>query len=263
MRDPEIIQSRRLRCDQGRRVTRYGIWLRCRFDRDEDHRSKYKNGVYGDDPMQGQGQGQEEGMINILFDRLSPGAHLFAIVSEPLAYGRIACAIEDAGFEIRDCIMYLYTSLPRKEVMYIPICVARKPLDGTVCQNVIKYGCGGLNIDGTRIGVETRTYRGMKRHLAPSPWSDKQTVRPEFTVTGRWPSNIMHDGSEIVVNAFPLTAKAGNKKDTRTGGGSFGHLIKMGRVNIVGDEGGSAARFFHCAPTMADVVTYLWKMIGE
>lgn len=218
--------------------------------------------------------------ITSLFDRLSPGAHLFAIVSEPLRYARIACAIEDAGFEIRDCIMYLYqgslsevTRVTGKSdnqgnIDYIPIVVARKPLDGTVCQNVIEYGCGALNIDGCRIGTEKMISREQKprQYGDGSGWRSHERGGfigcPASTHTGRWPANIMHDGSEIVVNAFPQT-KTGNITPSFALSPS-GFLAGIAnRVNPHTGDSGSASRYFHCAPTMENVIEYLRTMIGE
>jgi SAM-dependent methyltransferase len=105
---------------------------------------------------------------------LKPGGHLIAF-SGSRTYHRMAVAIEDAGFEIRDQIMWLYGSgFPKSmnigktlsdwqgwgtalKPAHEPMVLARKPLIGTVAANVLEYGTGGLNIDGTRVGTEGGT----------------------------------------------------------------------------------------------------------
>lgn len=120
--------------------------------------------------------------ISETFRVLKPGAFLFGY-SSPRTYHRLACLIEDAGFEIRDCIMWIYGSgFPKSldiskaftkigndklaaiwngwgsclKPAYEPIVVAMKPIDGTFTQNAEKYGVGGFNIDGCRIEYENQ-----------------------------------------------------------------------------------------------------------
>lgn len=100
---------------------------------------------------------------------LKPGGHLLAF-SGSRTYHRMTCAIEDAGFEVRDQIMWVYGSgFPKSHNLggewegwgtalkpaHEPICVARKPLVATVAANVLQFGTGALNIDGCRVGAET------------------------------------------------------------------------------------------------------------
>ena len=102
---------------------------------------------------------------------LKPGGHMLAF-SGSRTYHRMACAIEDAGFQIRDQIMWVYGSgFPKSlnigkqdgcevwdgwgtalKPAHEPIVLARKPLDGTVAKNVLTHGVGGINIDGCRVG---------------------------------------------------------------------------------------------------------------
>lgn len=127
------------------------------------------------------------------YEVLKPGGYLLAFGGSRTFY-RIACAIEDAGFEIRDTVMWLYGSgfpksmniglaIDRKngvesEIVetgkwegwgtalkpaFEPVIVARKPFKGSCIDNVIKYGVGGVNIDECRIGNET-----IKGGTAPS-----------------------------------------------------------------------------------------------
>jgi DNA modification methylase len=104
---------------------------------------------------------------------LKPGAHLLAF-GGTRTFHRIAVAIEDAGFEIRDCLAWLYGSgFPKSlnlgeglgtalKPAYEPIVLARKPFKGTVAQNVQTHGTGALNIDACRIG-EDSTVRPITR----------------------------------------------------------------------------------------------------
>ncbi|NBX97806.1 site-specific DNA-methyltransferase [bacterium] len=244
---------------------------------------------------------------------LKPGGHLLAF-SGSRTYHRMAVAIEDAGFEIRDQIMWIYGSgFPKshdiskgidkragaeREVVktgfaygisvgqeaqgyrpadYVskqlsneaitteakqwqgwgtalkpahePIVVARKPLIGTVAANVLTYGTGGLNIDGSRVGSEiVSTHHAPKGTFAggePNRGSDTSTYQNH---TGRWPANVIHDGSDEVVELFPANAGGGHWAKTKvTGYGEFGG----GKSEYFGqgekDGKGSAARFFYCA----------------
>jgi site-specific DNA-methyltransferase (adenine-specific) len=146
---------------------------------------------------------------------LKPGGHLLAFGGSR-TYHRLASAVEDAGFEIRDQIMWVYGSgFPKSlnlkdkwqgwgtalKPAHEPIVVARKPLIGTVATNVLTYGTGALNIDGSRVpGVLdgdpdrfAKTDGGSFNTLSEAP-----VVRTE----GRWPANVIHDGSEEVLEYF-------------------------------------------------------------
>lgn len=81
-----------------------------------------------------------------------------------------------------------------------PICVARKPLVGTVAANVLRHGTGAINVDGCRIATDDPTHRTFKASEYEGP-SGYRTVRTQDTTTGgsplgRWPANFIHDGSE-------------------------------------------------------------------
>ena len=81
-----------------------------------------------------------------------------------------------------------------------PITVARKPIEQTVAANVLKYGTGGLNIDGARVGTETIKTNGGDK--LPNLYGTFKTIEPTEH-NGRWPANLIHDGSEDVLNLFP------------------------------------------------------------
>ena len=192
---------------------------------------------------------------------LKPGGYLLAFGGSR-TYHRIACAIEDAGFEIRDCIMYLYgcgfsksynigLAIDKKNGVdnrtgnirtdgvnnqnicydfkamkpkfeeriaqnewqgwgtclkpaYEPIIVARKPFKGSVVDNIIKYRVGGINIDGCKIGNEKRTqFVGKSNGIIYSEYSQKNAHFE--TVEGRFPANVITDGSEEVAKGMPNT----------------------------------------------------------
>lgn len=196
---------------------------------------------------------------------LKPGGHLLAF-SGSRTYHRMTCAIEDAGFEIRDQIMWVYGSgFPKSKNLdgawkgwgtalkpaHEPIVLARKPLIGTVAENVLAHGTGALNVDGTRVGVETR-YNGPSGNkaggnsLKMSTNGMPQGVQGHI-VEGRWPANLIHDGSEEVLAKFPNT-KGGVAFRSKSGGNTFGgDKAKPPMENLGYNDTGSAARFFYCA----------------
>jgi site-specific DNA-methyltransferase (adenine-specific) len=232
---------------------------------------------------------------------LKPGGHLLAF-SGSRTYHRMAVAIEDAGFQIRDQIMWLYGSgFPKSHNVskgidkaagaeremrvnerwadkypngpggnlsgdgrsehygqakritdgplltsdpvtpaaqqwegwgtalkpaHEPIVLARKPFAGTVAKNVLQHGTGALNIDGSRVvsddGFEKAWDNPVTTNISAKGGTyisqgnnhtiDLSANKP---IGGRWPANVIHDGSDEVVDGFP--------------------------------DNGSAARFFYCA----------------
>jgi DNA modification methylase len=255
---------------------------------------------------------------------LKPGGHLLAFAGTRTQH-RMAVRIEDAGFEIRDMIAWVYGSgFPKsmdvskaidkaagakRDVVSAsenvrpnsdrgnglahgeygnewsitapateaarqwqgwgttlkpalePITVARKPLAGTVAENVLAHGTGALNIDGCRVGwpdgkvpeIGTPAWGGPTKKLTAVPGQEGETVeRAEPHRAGRWPANLIHDGSDEVVAGFPdsngsgparrLNRSAGNRA------GDWGMNAKEADDAALRDAGtGSAARFFYCA----------------
>jgi site-specific DNA-methyltransferase (adenine-specific) len=252
---------------------------------------------------------------------LKPGGHLLAFAGTRTQH-RMAVRIEDAGFEIRDMIAWVYGSgFPKSHNVAIgidkmngapsrgkalvvagrgeredlqgkdanprpqeleayapatpeaakwqgwgtalkpalePITMARKPLTGTVAANVLEHGTGAINVDGCRVdgvppsvpqplmGSALRTYghgTGEGRNGSMSQ------------ATGRWPANLIHDGSDEVVGMFPQS-----NSSQPTPGASYG-VNRNGMENTTYGKGlysatqnrppigdtGSAARFFYCA----------------
>ena len=209
----------------------------------------------------------------LAYDLLKPGGYLLAF-SASRNYHRMAVAIEDAGFEIRDQIMWIYGSgFPKslnigkaidkrlgnerevvgtrvsafgdadgsetddgrnlwgkestKEVeltkgsseyegwgtalkpAHEPIVMARKPLEGSNIDNVLKYGTGAINIDGCRIqGDDTggeRKITTRKSRDENNVWTDENSGMKQeenhfadADPKGRYPANVMHDGSDVV-----------------------------------------------------------------
>ena len=268
----------------------------------------------------------------LCFKVLKPGGHLLAF-SGSRTYHRIAVAIEDAGFEIRDQVMWLYGSgfpksmnigkaLDKKlgneriktgekkthsnkgikqseqrtaigagafgqeveeevtvgttewegwgtalKPAHEPLVLARKPLsEKSVVDNVLKHRTGGINIDECRVegntenverkkvvrksrdenGVWTNDNSGMKAEGSEYADADPR---------GRFPSNVMHDGSDVVKDIFPNT-KSSNVSRERKAGTEFGQSsgwnkhnnVDSGLMPAYGDEG-SASRYFYCAKT--------------
>jgi site-specific DNA-methyltransferase (adenine-specific) len=255
---------------------------------------------------------------------LKPGGHLLSF-GGTRTYHRVAVAIEDAGFELRDSIAWLYGSgFPKsmdvskaidkaagaeREVIgtkiaspkgisqaearsdsaagayggetkeidittpstpeakqwegwgtalkpaFEPVIVARKPVEGTVANNVLKWGTGGLNIDGSRIGTETiSTHNAPKGSFAggePDRGSDTSSYKEH---TGRWPANIILDPytaelldeqSGQVGNGWKKNYGTDDYAGKQYSGGSFGGGGYSGR-NTYADSGG-ASRFFYVA----------------
>lgn len=218
---------------------------------------------------------------------LKPGGHLLSFAAAR-TYHHMAVGIEAAGFEIRDQIMWVFGSgFPKSHNLrgkheglgtalkpaHEPICMARKPLTGTVLANVLEHGTGALNIDacrvpptGERLGGGDESGKFSKPEGWARPWMDdpnhvvqhraKVTANVEkATQLGRWPANLIHDGSPEVVAMFPAEAGASAPvKGTEPTANGFSGPVKYSgmRERVAGAfhaDGGSAARFFYCAKT--------------
>ena len=218
---------------------------------------------------------------------LKPGGHLLAF-SSTRTYHRMACAIEDAGFDIRDQIGWCYGSgFPKSHDIakainkangdsvesaiqwqgwgtalkpaWEPICLARKPLsESSIAANVLRHGTGGINVDGCRIACEPiKTTQGQSIRQQSSEMYSGRDQRDkaafESHANGRWPANLIHDGSEDVLAGFPDSGPpCGSPKKSTTQGTIAGSPLSQPGSNAayVGDSG-SAARFFYCAKANA------------
>lgn len=169
---------------------------------------------------------------------------------------------------------------------WTPIVLARKPLIGTVAANVQAHGTGAINIDGCRIEAPDADASAVQNCRTEQ---DGHTVtlnipghsQPTYNNKGRWPANIIHDGSEEVIAAFPETAaaKVGNRGlDVGIQGGKFAAGERGPWIDKIAghdDSGGSAARFFYTAkadagdrlqskhPTVkpVDLMAYLCRLV--
>jgi site-specific DNA-methyltransferase (adenine-specific) len=217
-----------------------------------------------------------------------PGAFLLAF-GGTRTFHRLACAIEDAGWEIRDCVMWVYGSgFPKSHNLkgewqgwgtalkpaWEPIIVARKPVEGSVAENVLEYGAGALNIDASRVEGEPVPINKLEE------WSGfGQKIKPDYeqeiNTKGRWPANLIHDGSEEVLELFPPGRSAG----LYSKGNHNGMNKDAGSANIPLDgllspqysDSGSAARFFYCAKASKedrdegckDLPVSAWPTLGD
>ena len=261
---------------------------------------------------------------------LKHGGHLLSFGGSR-TYHRMACAIEDSGFEIRDQIMWIYGSgfpkslnigkaidktqgnerevigkkggtyadikrdketgqdglhggiareRPRVEVYdtkgtsewegwgtalkpaHEPIVLARKPLsEKTIVENVLKWGVGGLAIDNCRIKTDddlAKNYKSVRKSddvmgervgkFGFRQGKDSECEATESTALGRFPANIIHDGSDEVIDLFPNTISKWGKQGKSKGSPLFG----WDKQNAIDTEKfignfGSASRFFYCA----------------
>lgn len=197
---------------------------------------------------------------------LKPGGYLLAFAGTRTQH-RMATRIEDAGFQIRDMIAWVYGSgFPKShngpwggtalKPAFEPITVARKPLVGTVERNWAEHGTGALNIDGCRVlaaGEQRAAVTGAggipARHAVDASCEAGAVSQPH--ALGRWPANLVHDGSDEVLELFPIT-ESGQPAGVKGGGNNvYGKFA--GGIPITGfGDLGSAARFFYCAKATKD-----------
>lgn len=192
-----------------------------------------------------------------------PGAHLVAF-GGTRTFHRLTCAIEDAGWEIRDCLSWLYGSgFPKShngpwggtalKPGWEPIVLARKPLTGTVEGNHAKHGTGALNIDGCRIGTgEDKTTGGCAGVSALHGGGIKARAGVDFSV-GRWPANVVLDDVAAEMLDEQSGERPGMKLAELNRGSTTGKGLGYGstsaqQAGMVGySDGGGASRFFYTA----------------
>lgn len=200
---------------------------------------------------------------------LKPGGHLLAFAGTRTQH-RMAVRIEDAGFEIRDMIAWVYGSgFPKSRNLagdwkgwgsalkpaLEPITVARKPLISSLRINVESWGVGALNIDDCRISSTDKplpfgnptTADGWRLNQRQTDWQPSDI--------GRWPANLIHDGSQEVLAQFPdapgqQAAVSANAPTSNGFSGAVKYSGMIGRIDsaeprIEIDK--SSARFFYCA----------------
>lgn len=214
-------------------------------------------------------QSWTEGWAKEALRVLKPGGHMLAFCG-PRTYHRMASGVEDAGFEIRDQLQWLFGSgFPKSlnlgngfgtglKPANEPILLARKPIsESTIAKNVQKWGTGGINIDGCRISGAIPVVPNPKFNSTGQIYNMKtgegrngEMSRPE----GRFPANLILDETAAEMldeQSAPLMHSAGK---TRSGGKAIqfgeGGLLAMGNHDgngvRFGDSGG-ASRFFYVA----------------
>jgi DNA modification methylase len=212
---------------------------------------------------------------------MKPGAFLLSF-GGTRTFHRLTCAIEDAGFEIRDCMMWLYGSgFPKSHNLkgewsgwgtalkpaWEPILVCRKPLEGTVAENVLKWGTGGMNIDGGRIRYQDSSdinrargrageyeKTGQESGLETPVTLHTQLYKGETNLQGRWPANVILDEEAGAM----LDGQSGELK---SGASKISYIQKESTNNCMSGKNyqrnmpdraantGGASRFFYCAKT--------------
>jgi len=227
---------------------------------------------------------------------LKPGGHLLAFFGSR-TYHRGVVNIEDAGFDIRDQIMWVYGSgFPKSSNIsksidkasgetgskipvtpdakkwegwgtalkpaHEPIVMARKPFRGPCFRNVQEHGTGAINIDDCRIGCEKSDFGDPSRfqyaRKGGGSWDQETGMfaagrRGEWAngvPSGRWPANLIHDGSEEVIEQFPQNKPGKMRRNKTKGARPFnneGKPTEYETAEVIDDPGGSAARFFYCA----------------
>ena len=205
---------------------------------------------------------------------LKPGGHMLAF-GGTRTWHRLAVAIEDAGFEMRDSIAWLYGSgFPKHRATlkpaFEPVVMARKPFKGSLTTNEAIYGTGALNIDGCLIETSAEDAVAMERANTPGSGRFKaqraevgamgrsNPGKPLDTTQGRWPANVILDAgmAEVLDGqsgiSAPKAARMGRKggmndNGTLRGAGSGSRNPADYIGTWPGDEGGGASRFFYVA----------------
>jgi len=133
----------------------------------------------------------------------------------------------------------------------VHVCVAMKPLDGNFAENALKHGVAGLNIDGCRIGTGDKLQAGSGGLLSnvrdDMEWGCHAGKGESGFVQnsgGRWPANVIHDGSEEVIGAFPHSKNTRHMSYKRGGGEFIDGIQSQPEKGWHVMEDGSAARFF-------------------
>lgn len=199
---------------------------------------------------------------------LKPGGFLLAFAGTRTQH-RMACSIEDAGFVIKDMLAWLYgQGMPKSgnlKPAVEPITMAQKSLAGTRKENVVEFGTGALNIDACRVQASAedraqvdgrvRVRENSERTAYGEFERDERNETIALHEAGRYPANLIHDGSDAVTALFPSNnpgckphrVKASDEcvENTQAKGWGFG-----GTNKVVGYDDGdnlSAARFFYVA----------------
>lgn len=135
-----------------------------------------------------------------------------------------------------------------------PIVIAQKPVEKTIIDNVLKHGTGAFNVDACRVPTEDHIFTHgdgaeVKRYVYDGNYKLQKPVQHDSQKLGRYPANLVHDGSPEVLALFPNTCKSrGGGGVKRVGTHVYDGGYKGKHYDAVGFmDSGSAARFFYCA----------------
>lgn len=244
---------------------------------------------------------------------LKPGGHLLSF-GGTRTWHRIAVAIEDAGFEVRDSIAWMYASgfpksldiakaidkqsgyqgevigvqtidigmqggsmhagrdrkLEDREIKKLsdqaqqwegwgtalkpafePIIVARKPLIGTVAENVLTFGTGGLNIDGSRVETNDKLSIGSNNRSNSNinfGMTDNKEAQGQNDL-GRWPANVILDEytAGLLDEQSGISKSGIAVKSNSAGNNIFSNQLKPTGNDLGYGDSGGASRFFYVA----------------
>lgn len=213
---------------------------------------------------------------------LKPGGHLLSFAGSR-TYHRMAVRIEDAGFEIRDQIMWIYSTgfpkshnigkaLDKLEVehnysgwgssmkpAHEPIVMARKPLsEKSIAENVLKHGTGGINIDGSRIEMKDKENINFDRPrirkqnenwiISGKGYDYENENCKEYNEQGRFPANIIfdEDAGKLLDEQSGVSKSSKHKIEKRTNNSKNILDLKTYHREATYDDKGGASRFFYC-----------------
>lgn len=194
-----------------------------------------------------------------------PGS-LLAAFGGTRTHHHLMLALEKAGWEIRDCIMWLHgQGFPKShnkfgiegygtalKPAYEPIILAMKPLDGTYKHNVEKWGIGGINIDECRISVDNfdpnhrvsskgneglNSMFGMGGHIG------------NLKNQGRWPSNLILDeeAGQMLDDQTGISKSISTARNNKPNENQCMSGANTGHISFGHNDSGGASRFFYCA----------------
>lgn len=178
------------------------------------------------------------------------GSNDYKIVKDAIGHG-VGCGAASRGTAVTDAALQWSGWGTALKPAHEPIVVARKPLIGTVAANVLAFGTGALNIDGCRVdspegvAIINHSRNGVAGYGNESLGGG---THGGFHLHGRWPANLIHDGSDEVVAMFPQSTSGAVTGGTV--GGAIREVYNSSGGYVMPEiksSSGSAARFFYCA----------------
>lgn len=209
---------------------------------------------------------------------LKPGGYILAFASTR-GFGRMSVAIEEAGFINHPLVAWIFGSgFPKATRIKAdgydgfryggqalkpaiePIYMGQKPFsEDTGTANILLWGTGAINIDGCRVATDALDPHHRHNDVAANGLRGFSGLPDRLShhgpAVGRWPANLIHDGSEEVLAAFPDAPgqQRANRDDERKQGLVYGAVSRNGgSVYKPREDEGSAARFFYTAKADAD-----------